>query len=40
MLERTAVLRPEIERALDRLKHIPVDIERKFTTAERLLRDE
>jgi hypothetical protein len=40
MLERMAVLRPEIQRALDRLKDIPVDIEPKFTTAERLLTDE
>ncbi len=38
MLGRLAVMRPEIQRALDRLKAIPVDIEPKFTTAEALLR--
>jgi hypothetical protein len=38
MLARLAVMRQEIQRALDRLKAIPVDIEPKFTTAEALLR--
>jgi len=38
MLARLAVMRPEIQRALDRLEAIPVDIEPKFTTAEALLR--
>jgi hypothetical protein len=31
------VVRPEIQRVLDRLRSIPVDIEPKFITAERLL---
>ena len=38
MLGRLAVVRPEIQRALDRLQAIPVDIEPKFPTAEALLR--
>jgi len=38
MLARLAVVRPEIQRALDRLQAIPVDIAPKFTTAEQLLR--
>ena len=38
MLSRLAVMRPEIQRALDRLAGIPVDIEPKFTTAAALLR--
>ncbi len=37
LMKRLAVLRPEIQRALDKLKSIPIDIEPKFTTAERLL---
>jgi hypothetical protein len=36
-LSRLSVVRPEIQRALDRLKNIPVDIEPKFTTAAQLL---
>jgi hypothetical protein len=39
MLTRLAVVRPEVRKALDRLKDIPVDIEPKFTTAERLMSD-
>ena len=37
MVKRLAVVRPEIKRALDKLQSIPVDIEPKFPTAERLL---
>jgi hypothetical protein len=37
MVKRLAVVRPEIKRALDKLQNIPVDIEPKFRTAERLL---
>jgi hypothetical protein len=37
LMARMGVLRPEVQRALDRLKEIPVDIEPRFTTAERLL---
>jgi len=35
--ERLGVVRPEVQRALDKLSNVPVDIEPKFTTAERLL---
>jgi hypothetical protein len=35
--ERLGVVRPEVQRALDKLSSVPVDIEPKFTTAERLL---
>jgi hypothetical protein len=35
--ERMGVVRPEVKRALDRLESIPVDIEPRFTTADRLL---
>ncbi len=34
------VIRPEVQRALDKLSAVPVDIEPKFTTAEQLLRDD
>lgn len=37
LLKRLAVIRPEIQRALDKLKEIPIDIEPRFTAAERLL---
>jgi hypothetical protein len=36
ILERLAVIRPEIRRVLDRLKDVPVDIEPHFVTAEAL----
>jgi hypothetical protein len=39
MLARLAVVRPEVQKALDRLKDIPVDIEPKFTTADRLISE-
>jgi len=38
LLERLAVLRPETQRVLDRLKDVPVDIEPRFVTAEELVR--
>jgi hypothetical protein len=38
ILERLAVVRPETQRVLDRLKDVPVDIEPRFVTAERLVR--
>lgn len=38
ILERLAVLRPETQRVLDRLKDVPVDVEPRFVTAERLAR--
>jgi len=37
LLKKLGVARPEIQRALARLQAIPVDIEPRFTTAERLL---
>ena len=37
MISRLAVVRPEVQTALDRLQHVPVDIEPKFTTAEELM---
>ncbi len=40
MQERLGVIRPEVERALGKMKNIPVDIEPRFVTAEQLLRDE
>ena len=36
---RLGVVRPEMQRALDKLSDIPVDIEPKFTTAEELVRE-
>jgi hypothetical protein len=38
MIERRAGPRPEVQRAIDRLAGVPVDIEPRFTTAEDLLR--
>jgi len=32
-------MRPEVQKALGKLRSIPVDIEPKFTTAERLTAD-
>ena len=37
MLAQRAVVRPDVQRVLDRLQGVPVDIEPRFTTAERLL---
>jgi len=37
MVKRLGVVRPEVQRVLDRLKDVPVDIEPKFVTAEKLL---
>jgi len=36
LIERLAVLRPEVQRVLDRTTDVPVDIEPRFTTAESL----
>jgi hypothetical protein len=36
MLSRLAVMRPGLQHALDRMNHIPVDIEPVFVTAEKL----
>ena len=38
ILERLAVVRPETQRVLDRLKDVPVDVEPRFVTAEELVR--
>jgi hypothetical protein len=37
LLSKMGVLRPEIEKALSKVQGVPVDIEPKFTTAERLM---
>jgi hypothetical protein len=36
MIDRRAVVRPEVQRVLDRLAGVPVDIAPRFTTAEQL----
>jgi hypothetical protein len=36
MLDTLGVVRPEVQRVLDRLTEVPVDIEPVFTTAESL----
>jgi hypothetical protein len=36
MIARRAVIRPEVQRVIDRLVDVPVDIEPRFTTAEQL----
>jgi hypothetical protein len=38
ILERLAVLRPDTQRVLERLKDVPVDVEPRFVTAEALVR--
>jgi hypothetical protein len=38
-LIKTGVVRPEVQKVLDRLKDVPVDIEPRFTTAEKLLSE-
>lgn len=39
LIKRLGLVRPEVQKALDRLKGIPVDIEPRFTTAEKLLTE-
>lgn len=39
MQTRLGVIRPEVQRALDKMGAIPIDIEPRFVTAEQLLRD-
>ncbi len=39
MQTRLGVIRPEVQRVLDKLKNVPIDIEPHFVTAEQLLRD-
>ncbi len=36
LLERQGVVRPEVQRVLDRLRDVPVDIAPRFVTAEQL----
>ena len=38
LLDRMAAVRPEVQRVLDRLTQVPVDIAPKFVTAEELTR--
>jgi hypothetical protein len=37
MMEKFAVIRPQTQAVLDKLKGVPVDIEPRFVTAEQLL---
>ena len=39
MQTRLGIIRPEVQRALDKLKNVPIDIEPRFTTAEQLLHE-
>jgi hypothetical protein len=39
MLQRLAILRPEVQRVLNKLESIPVDLEPKFITAEQLISE-
>ena len=39
LLKTRGVVRPEVQRALDRLSGIPIDIEPRYITAEQLARD-
>jgi peptidase M49-like protein len=39
MQTRLGIIRPEVQRALDKLKNVPIDIEPRFVTAEKLLRE-
>ena len=36
MIARLGMIRPEVQRVLDRLGHVPVDIEPRFVTADEL----
>ena len=40
LIKTLGVVRPEVQKVLDRLKDVPVDIEPKFVTAEKLLASE
>jgi hypothetical protein len=39
LIDKMGVVRPEVQTVLDRLKNVPVDIEPRFVTAERLLAE-
>ena len=36
LIDRLGVVRPQVQKVLDRLATVPVDIEPRFTTADRL----
>jgi hypothetical protein len=38
LIDRLAIIRPQVQKVLDRLTGVPVDIEPKFVTAEKLLK--
>jgi hypothetical protein len=40
LIDRLAVVRPEVKRVLDRLQDVPVDIEPRFVTARQLEDEE
>ena len=40
MIETLGVVRPEVQRVLDRLDDVPVDIEPRFVTARELLQEQ
>ncbi|HEX8699033.1 MAG TPA: hypothetical protein VF815_09370 [Myxococcaceae bacterium] len=40
MLAKLGVVRPEVQRVLERLKNVPVDIEPRFVTADEILRQD
>ena len=40
LLQKRVVIRPEVQKVLDRLAEVPVDIEPRFVTAEALLREQ
>jgi hypothetical protein len=39
MQTRLGVIRPEVQKLLDKMTRIPIDIEPRFVTAEKLLRE-
>ena len=39
LASRLGVVRPEVQRALERLNNVPIDIEPRFTTADQLVRE-
>jgi hypothetical protein len=39
LLAKYGIVRPEVQKALDKMSNIPVDIEPKFTTAKQLVRE-
>jgi hypothetical protein len=39
LMARLGVVRPEVQKALNRLQHVPVDIQPRFATAEQLMKE-